>query len=70
MSQAVSRWPYKVKEWFRPMSGQTFVFTCQHIIPMFHAYVHLHVAVTRWKNGRNLGNFQKAKLFRQSGDIQ
>lgn len=77
MSEAVSRWPYRVKEWFRSMSvrvrsvvdeaalRQTFlqVLLFSHvsiIIPMFLTYVHLRVAITRWKNRRSLGIFQKA----------
>jgi hypothetical protein len=34
------------------------------IIPMLHTYVHLHVAITRRKNGRNLETLKKAMLFR------
>jgi hypothetical protein len=33
---------------------------------MLHTHLHLHVALTRRTNGRSLGTFQKAKLFRKS----
>jgi len=37
------------------------------IIPsMVHIHLHLHVAFTRRTNGRSLGTFQKAMLFRKS----
>jgi hypothetical protein len=37
------------------------------IPPMFHT--HSHVTLTRRTNGRGLGTFQKATLFRKSGAI-
>ena len=39
------------------------------IPPMTHAYLHLHVAVTRRTNGQSLGTFQKVGLFCKSGSI-
>jgi hypothetical protein len=36
---------------------------------MLHTHLHLHVALTRRTNGRSLGTFQKAKLFRKSRGI-
>lgn len=30
--------------------------------PMFHAHLHLHVALTGWKNGRRLGSLKKSAL--------
>ena len=39
------------------------------IPPMLHTHLHLYVALTRRTNGRSLGTFQIAVLFRQSGSI-
>ena len=39
------------------------------IPPISHIYLHLHLALTRRVNGRSLGTFQKAMLFRKSGSI-
>jgi len=36
---------------------------------MLHTHLHLHVALTRRTNGRSLGTFQKAKLFRKARGI-
>ena len=36
---------------------------------MLHTHLHLHVALIRRSNGRNLGTFQEAMLFRKSGSI-
>ena len=35
------------------------------IPPMFHIHLHLHVALTRRTNGRNVGTFPKPMLFRK-----
>jgi hypothetical protein len=40
------------------------------ITSMLHIHLHLHVAVTRRENGRNLGTFPKAALFRNLGSIR
>jgi hypothetical protein len=39
------------------------------IPPLLHIHLHLHVAVIRRTNGRSLGTFQKAMLFRNSETI-
>jgi hypothetical protein len=54
--------------------GQVFLpvlrFPPVSVIPsVFHIHFHLHVALTRRTNGRSLGTFQKAVLFRKSGSI-
>ena len=36
------------------------------VAPMLHIHLHLHVAFTRRTNGRRLGTFRKAMLFRKS----
>jgi hypothetical protein len=47
----------------------TSVFSCQNST-MFHTHLHLHVAPTRRTNGRSLASFQKAVVFRKSGNIE
>jgi hypothetical protein len=40
-----------------------------NISPMLHIHLHLHVTLARSTNGRSLGTFQKAMLYRQSESI-
>jgi hypothetical protein len=47
-------------------SPSTPVFPVTIFPSMLHTHLHLHVALTRRTNGRSLGTFQKAKLFRKS----
>jgi len=39
------------------------------IPPMLHTHLHLQVGFTSSTNGRNLGTFQKAMLFRTSASL-
>jgi hypothetical protein len=39
------------------------------IPPMLHTHLHLEGLVTRRKNGRSLGAFQKTKLFWKLGSV-
>jgi len=36
---------------------------------MLHTHLHLYIALTQKTNGRSLGTFQKAMLFRKPGSI-
>jgi len=47
----------------------TSVFSCQNST-MLHTHLQLHVAPTRRTNGRSLASFQKAVVFRKSGNIE
>jgi hypothetical protein len=49
---------------------QVFLPVLRYIIPpMLHTHL-LHVALTRRTNGRILGTFRKAVLFRNSGSLR
>jgi hypothetical protein len=42
---------------------------CQHHSTLLHTHLHLHVALTRRKNGLSLGTFHKTVIFRHAGSF-
>jgi len=45
----------------------SFSLSLRIIPPLLHTHLHTQVALITWTNGRRLGAFQKAMLFRKSG---
>lgn len=50
--------------------SEYFGFSPVYVIPpIFDAHLNVHAARPRWTNGRRLGTYKKAVLFRKSGSI-
>jgi len=60
--------------WWRKWHCDRFFFPSTSVFrsiipPMLHTHLHQHAMLSRRTNGRSLGTFQKAMLFRKSGSM-